>query len=147
VLGLQAILFYIPSLIWRILNWQSGIAVKGIIQMCEDVGNMQVEKRKSSVAIVASHLSDSLKIQQSLGRKNLLSPLLINGTYLTILYLLVKFVYLCQVLIQFIILNSFLGTSYTFYGFEILRDLAYGREWQESGHFPRYVIFKFDLFI
>lgn len=97
--GLQAILFYLPSLIWRILNWQSGVAVKGIylpikpfyyhyppnclspclynnglvsgiIQMCEDVGNMQIDKRKSSVEVVASHLSDSLKIQQNLGRKS-----------------------------------------------------------------------------
>ncbi|KAI6183067.1 Innexin [Aphelenchoides bicaudatus] len=145
ILGLQAILFYLPSLIWRILNWQSGISVKGIIQMCEDVGNMQVEKRKSSVEVVASHLSDSLKIQQNLGRKNIFSPLLIHGTYLTILYLLVKFVYLCQVLSQFLILNSFLGTNYNFYGFEILRDLVYGKEWQESGHFPRVTMCDFEV--
>ncbi|KAI6207728.1 Innexin [Aphelenchoides besseyi] len=145
VLGLQAILFYLPSLIWRILNWQSGIAVKGIIQMCEDVGNMQVEKRKSSVEVVASHLSDSLKIQQNLGRKNLFSPLLVHGTYLTILYLLVKFVYLIQVVTQFVILNSFLGTNYTFYGFEVLRDLLSGLEWQESGHFPRVTMCDFEV--
>jgi hypothetical protein len=38
--------------------------------MCEDVGNMQVDKRKSSVEVVASHLSDSLRIQRNLGRKS-----------------------------------------------------------------------------
>lgn len=47
-----------------------------------------------------------------------------------------------QVFLQFYILNSFLGTNYTFWGFEILRDLAYGREWQESGHFPRFFFFS-----
>ncbi|KAI6225945.1 Innexin [Aphelenchoides besseyi] len=145
VLGLQAVMFYLPSLIWRILNWQSGIAVKGIIQMCEDVGNMQVDKRRSSVEVVAAHLSDSLRIQQNLGRKNLFAPLLVHGTYLTILYLLVKFVYLIQVITQFVILNNFLGTNYTFYGFEVLRDLLSGLEWQESGHFPRVTMCDFEV--
>uniref|UniRef100_A0A915DGQ5 Innexin n=1 Tax=Ditylenchus dipsaci TaxID=166011 RepID=A0A915DGQ5_9BILA len=116
VLGIQGILFYLPSLIWRILNWQSGVAVKGIIQMCEDVGNMQVDKRKSSVEVVATHLRDSLKVQRNLARRFILSPLLARGSYLTILYLLVKFVYLAQVLMQFVILNNFLGTNYTFWG-------------------------------
>lgn len=50
----------------------------------------------------------------------------------------VKFIYLLQAVTQFVLLNSFLGTDYTFWGFEILRDLANGREWQESGHFPRF---------
>ncbi|KAI6241288.1 Innexin [Aphelenchoides fujianensis] len=76
VLGLQAILFYLPSLIWRILNWQSGISVKGH-------HSDQVDKRKSSVEVVATHLSDSLKIQQNLGRKNLFAPLFSRGSYLS----------------------------------------------------------------
>jgi hypothetical protein len=109
VLGIQAILFYLPSLLWRILNWQSGVAVKGIMQMCEDVSNMQVEKRKTSVDVVASHIRDSLKIQRELGKKTVFSSLLRRGQYLTLLYLFVKGVYLIQVLFQFYILNQFLG--------------------------------------
>jgi hypothetical protein len=44
----------------------AGVAVKGIIQMCEDVGNMQVDKRKGSVEVVATHIRDSLRMQQQL---------------------------------------------------------------------------------
>ncbi|KAI1730851.1 innexin domain-containing protein [Ditylenchus destructor] len=145
VLGIQGILFYLPSLLWRILNWQSGVAVKGIIQMCEDVGNMAIEKRKNSVDVVATHLRDSLRTQRNLSRRYILSPLLARGSYLTTLYLIVKVLYLMQVLMQFVVLNAFLGTNYTFWGFEILRDLAYGREWQESGHFPRVTMCDFDI--
>ncbi|CAD5210451.1 unnamed protein product [Bursaphelenchus xylophilus] len=145
VLGLQAILFYLPALVWRIFNWQSGISVKGIIQMCDDVGNMQVDKRKASVEVVAAHLVDSLKMQQNLTGKNVFSFLLNKSTYLTTLYLFVKTLYLIQVFSQFLILNRFLGTDYTFYGFEILRDLAYGVEWQESGHFPRVTMCDFEV--
>uniref|UniRef100_A0A914EMS8 Innexin n=1 Tax=Acrobeloides nanus TaxID=290746 RepID=A0A914EMS8_9BILA len=145
VLGLQGILFYLPSLIWRILNWQSGVAVKGIVQMCQDVGNMNVEKRKSSVEVVAIHLRDSLRTQQQLLKRNIFGTLLRRGSFLNVLYILVKFIYLAQVLTQFVILNRFLGTSYTLWGFDILRDLAYGREWQESGHFPRVTMCDFEV--
>jgi hypothetical protein len=52
LLGLQGLLFYAPSLVWRVFNWQSGVAVKAIIQMCQDVGNMQVDKRKGSMEVL-----------------------------------------------------------------------------------------------
>ncbi|KAL3082944.1 hypothetical protein niasHS_010746 [Heterodera schachtii] len=145
VLGLQGILFYFPSLVWRIFNWQSGVAVKGIIQMCEDVGNMQVDKRMGSVEVVATHIRDSLKMQQSLSNGFLLSGLFRRGTYLNWLYLAIKMLYLIQVVFQFVLLNNFLGSSYSFWGFEILRDLAQGHEWQESGHFPRVTMCDFEV--
>lgn len=53
--------------------------------------------------------------------------------------------YLAQVISQFFVLNTFLGTTYTFWGFEILRDLAMGHEWQESGHFPRVTMCDFEV--
>ncbi|PJF38177.1 MAG: hypothetical protein CUN55_18340, partial [Phototrophicales bacterium] len=61
-----------------------------------------------------------------------------SGNYVSTLYIFIKLLYFLQVVAQFLILNQFLGTQYTFWGFEILRDLAQGREWKESGHFPRY---------
>jgi hypothetical protein len=117
--------------------------VKGIVNMSQDVQNMQIDKRKESVAVVAAHIHDALETQRKLGSRSRFLGLLFYGkhygSYITGLYLVVKLLYLLQVISQFFILNSFLGTSYTFWGFEILRDLAYGREWQESGHFPRFV--------
>ncbi|KAL7073571.1 hypothetical protein ACQ4LE_007084 [Meloidogyne hapla] len=145
VLGLQGMLFYLPSLVWRIFNWQSGVAVKGIIQMCEDVGNMQVDKRKGSVEIAATHIRDSLRMQQQFSKGFVFAGLFRRGTYLNCLYLLVKVLYLLQIVCQFVILNNFLGSSYTFWGFEILRDLAMGLEWHESGHFPRVTMCDFEV--
>jgi hypothetical protein len=145
VLGIQGILFYLPSLIWRILNWQSGIAVKSIVNMCDDVGNMQIDKRKNSVEVVATHLRDSLRVQQNILKNTPVSFLTRRGSYLNLLYLFIKFVYVIQCAFQFIILNRFLSTNYTFWGFEILRDLAYGREWEESGHFPRVTMCDFEV--
>lgn len=145
ILGLQGILFYLPCLLWRLLNWQSGIAVKGIVNMSQDVHNMQTEKRNESVTVVATHLYDSLKTQRNLARRGPWTLLLQKGTYLTVLYLFIKMVYLIQAITQFVLLNKFLGTGYTFWGFEILRDLMSGREWEESGHFPRVTMCDFDV--
>lgn len=145
MLGIQGILFYLPSLLWRILNWQSGVAVKSIVQMCDDVGNMQIDKRKNSVEVVATHLRDSLRTQQNILKKTPVSFLTRRGSYLNLLYLVIKFIYVIQCAFQFVILNRFLSTNYTFWGFEILRDLAYGREWEESGHFPRVTMCDFEV--
>ncbi|GMS90694.1 hypothetical protein PENTCL1PPCAC_12869, partial [Pristionchus entomophagus] len=66
-------------------------------------------------------------------------------SYLTILYLSIKVFYLVQVFMQFIILNRFLSTKYTFWRFGILRDIFSGREWEESGHFPRVTMCDFEV--
>uniref|UniRef100_A0A158PB08 Innexin n=1 Tax=Angiostrongylus cantonensis TaxID=6313 RepID=A0A158PB08_ANGCA len=42
-----------------------------------------------------------------------------------------------NLLLQFFLLNHFLGTAYTFWGAGILFDMIRGRQWQNSGHFPR----------
>lgn len=149
VLALQAVLFYMPCLIWRLLNWQSGITVKGVVNMAQDVQNMQIDKRKESVSVVAAHIHDALDSQRKLSSSSRFLGMLLYGkhygSYVTGLYLFVKFLYFIQVICQFLILNSFLGTNYTFWGFEILRDLAYGREWEESGHFPRVTMCDFEV--
>ncbi|CAD6194791.1 unnamed protein product [Caenorhabditis auriculariae] len=145
ILGIQAILFGIPALFWRLTNWQSGIAVKSIIRMARDTSNMNVDRRHESVGIVAAHVHDSLRIQSQLYQTSSWCSFMYRGNYLTMLYLFVKFLYFLQVLLQFVILNNFLTTSYTFWGFGILNDLIHGREWEESGHFPRVTLCDFEV--
>ncbi len=60
-----------------------------------------------------------------------------NGIYVTTLYLIVKILFIVNLVVQFVILNWFLGPKYVWWGYEILRDLLYGIEWETSGHFPR----------
>lgn len=68
-----------------------------------------------------------------------------KGIYLTALYLFTKLLYVGNVVLQFVILNAFLGPQYTFWGFGILNDIFNGREWQESGHFPRVTLCDFNV--
>lgn len=50
--------------------------MKGIVTMSQDVSNMQTEKRNDSVAVVSSHIYDSLKTQQKLSRRGLIAAIL-----------------------------------------------------------------------
>ncbi|VDD74103.1 unnamed protein product [Mesocestoides corti] len=60
-----------------------------------------------------------------------------SGTYLTFLYFFVKFLYVVNAVGQIYLMECFVGSKVTFYGAAVLADLIAGRDWQQSGHFPR----------
>jgi hypothetical protein len=59
------------------------------------------------------------------------------GSYLTIVYLIVKVAYFANAIGQLFLLNAFLGTDYHLYGFDVLRRMFRGEEWTTSSRFPR----------
>lgn len=67
------------------------------------------------------------------------------GSYVTCLYVFIKLLYLANVVSQIFLLNVFLGTDNVFYGFHILKDLLNGREWDNSGNFPRVTMCDFAV--
>uniref|UniRef100_A0A1I8F148 Innexin n=1 Tax=Macrostomum lignano TaxID=282301 RepID=A0A1I8F148_9PLAT len=45
--------------------------------------------------------------------------------------------YLLNVFGQLYLMEKFVGTTYTFFGFQVLRDLFHGVQWYQSSNFPR----------
>ena len=66
------------------------------------------------------------------------------GNYLVVLYFFVKVLYLLNIFGQIYMMERFIGTNYTFYGVQVLHDLTEGREWDQSGHFPRVTFCDFQ---
>ncbi|KAL5972208.1 Innexin unc-9 [Taenia solium] len=60
-----------------------------------------------------------------------------SGNFLTTLYCLVKCLYVVNAVGQIYLMERFVGARVTFYGAAVLADLVRGRDWQQSGHFPR----------
>ncbi|VDL19152.1 unnamed protein product [Hymenolepis diminuta] len=60
-----------------------------------------------------------------------------SGNFLTTFYCLVKCLYLINAVGQIYLMERFVGARVTFYGAAVLADLIRGRDWQQSGHFPR----------
>ncbi|VDO60799.1 unnamed protein product [Heligmosomoides polygyrus] len=68
ILGLQAILFYLPALFWRLFNWQSGVAVKSLVTMARETTDMQPERKREAVSVVGAHIFDSLRVQRKISQ-------------------------------------------------------------------------------
>jgi len=90
---------------------------------------------------LAQHVRDVMDFRRDgqYQQSNALTRAMSNsrGVYVTVLYLSVKFLWIINVILQFFLLNAFLGPEYNFWGYGVLRDLAAGRQWETSGAFPR----------
>ncbi|THD29014.1 Innexin [Fasciola hepatica] len=67
-----------------------------------------------------------------------------QGNFLVRLHTFVKLLYLVNTIGQIYLLEYYTGVEYNFYGIRVLYDLARGRQWEESGHFPRVTFCDFE---
>ncbi|KAK5977258.1 Innexin [Trichostrongylus colubriformis] len=117
VLALQAIMFYLPNWIWKTLHQQSEDARK--------LRTITGGDRKKEVGKLALYLEECLEFQNERRSPYRLFCFRFGrglGSYVSMLYLFVKFLYLVNIFTQFYILNSFLGSDYTFWGFQVSSD-------------------------
>lgn len=124
-----------------------GIDVQGLTQMACDARMMDSDARTATVQTIAGHMEDALEIQREVTDRDGCSSCLGRrfGGYVTCLYIFIKVLYVVNVIGQIFLLNTFLGTNNLFYGFHILVDLLQGREWEESGNFPRVTMCDFEV--
>ncbi|VDK47470.1 unnamed protein product [Anisakis simplex] len=161
---LQAFMFAAPLYFWRVNSSKTGINVKGVLNSAASVKKkFDRGSRIAQVHIAADHLQEALDMQRELKGIHSFASFAPfrepqyhrgfdclrfgkrNGVYLVALYLFTKLLYVLNVLMQFVILNAFLGPQYTFWGAGILSDIWNGKEWNESGHFPRVTMCDFDV--
>ncbi|KAE9415383.1 hypothetical protein Angca_003690 [Angiostrongylus cantonensis] len=148
VLALQAIMFYLPNWIWKTLHQQSGIDLGTAIEDARKLRQIVGADRKKEVGKLAAYLEECLEFHSERRTACRLFCFRFGrglGSYVSMLYLFVKFLYLLNIFTQFYILNSFLGSEYTFWGFQTFRDLWNGREWLDSGVFPRVTLCDFKI--
>ncbi|XP_003369331.1 innexin unc-9 protein [Trichinella spiralis] len=86
---------------------------------------MDSESRRKALETIACHVEEALKV--------------------TCLYLCIKLLFLINIVGQIFLLNLFLGSTDTLFGFHILSDLLHNREWDESGNFPRVTMCDFEV--
>lgn len=118
------------------LSFRLGISVKALVNAAADVGNYDKVNCEKNTQLVARHIQDSLDIQRDLkpaGRCGIGCYGKRYGSYVSWLYVIVKLLFIVNVVSQFFILNSFIGSQYSFWGVDILRDIINGRSWEESG--------------
>lgn len=99
--------------------------------MAADDRNIEPQNRIHTVDILSRHIDDALRYQRDFGTKEKSIYLWafirigkLYGAYVTILYCVVKILYLVNVIGQFVLLNRFLETAdYPFFGAHVVWDL------------------------
>ena len=156
MLLLQALLFYCPCLIWRLLNDRSGIDVNNVVDAALTAHNaMHSETRDKTVKYIARHYDRYLGNRKKLGGNKFMKVVKLcltkvmcgrrYGNYLTFLYLVVKVFYMANAIGQLFLLNAFIGDGYSVYGFDVMHDLATGTDWRASRRFPRVTMCAFTV--
>ncbi|PAA78026.1 hypothetical protein BOX15_Mlig018106g3 [Macrostomum lignano] len=155
VLGLQAICFYLPRVLWELLSrYNAGTDIQHLVQTANDAVQADGEKHEKLVQHITRRLCQLL----SQGRKRPAGGTLSNwrkfrlmletcfifpsarlGNWLIVTYLLIKLLCLTNGILQLWIMHAFLGfnTTYFAFGYQLLHDLSSGRGWQNTMLFPR----------
>uniref|UniRef100_A0A1I8I373 Innexin n=1 Tax=Macrostomum lignano TaxID=282301 RepID=A0A1I8I373_9PLAT len=149
VLAVQALMFYLPCLIWRLFMNYSGFNLRKILQMATDANVVIPEALNKNVRFMARYMEGCIYRQREYRRgvgvrlKHCLSKCSClccgkrYGNFLVVLYFFIKVLYLLNVFGQLYIMEKFIGTTYTFFGFRVLLDIVHGIKWYQSSNFPR----------
>uniref|UniRef100_A0A7E4UNG9 Innexin n=1 Tax=Panagrellus redivivus TaxID=6233 RepID=A0A7E4UNG9_PANRE len=142
VLALQALLFYLPVVLWRSVYNAVGFKVRAICETCSIKSNMDPADRAKNISVVARFLIFDHDVTATLGSK---IKAKLEGQLVVTTYLLVKFLYALNAVFQFLIVKWMLGNDSLFWGWNVLQDLIAGKEWPQSGNFPRVTMCDFAV--
>ncbi|GMT35401.1 hypothetical protein PFISCL1PPCAC_26698, partial [Pristionchus fissidentatus] len=148
VLALQAIMFYVPNWLWKTLNKQTGVDIECAVEDARKLRTLGCDARKKEAEKLADYMEEALgmKSEHTKYHRFLCFRFGNNlGSYVTGLYIATKIGYLTNLIIQLLLLDKFLGTGNLFWGFNMIGDLLSGREWLESGIFPRVTLCDFGV--
>ena len=126
-------------MIWETFARQGGFNIKRIVQTIRNKPNAD-----KGVEFAKNSLKSYLDTQNSL-RGRICCGIRCPEFYLgyTLMYFVVKLLYVINTLTQFFLLNAFLSFNFTGYGPEGVDKLLSGENWLDSPRFPRVTMCDF----
>jgi len=159
ILLIQAVMFYIPTLIWHGLNGKAGIDADNILAVAATLSRADTaETHDHKLRLLVKHIDRFLGTRQerevhgcgvfcvlrvlscaTCGRR--------LGSYLLVLFIVSKLLYILNVIGQLFLLNVILNTKYSTFGVNMISDLAGQRDWTEDSYvaFPRVTFCDFRI--
>ena len=156
ILLCQAMLCYLPSIIWRAFSRRSGINIAAIMDSAiAGQRTSYADIREKTVRYMVNQVDRYLmarlergrgcwsRIKSTAARYCCLVYGKFSGNYLTVGYMIVKLLYVVNSVGQLFMLDAFLGTDYHVYGFEVIRRFVTRDDWTRSERFPRVTLCDF----
>ncbi|KAH3887080.1 hypothetical protein DPMN_011095 [Dreissena polymorpha] len=150
-------LFKLPNVIWVLLHAYGGLSLSGLVKSVAEINEIDPKDRENVISNLGSQIDRWLEVQKLYKRNSCINAISAisryfvclcnkrNGTFLTGLYLFTKLVYAGSVIGQFFVLNAFMATNYTMYGYEVLNSLLSKRPWRDSPRFPTVTFCDFEI--
>jgi len=145
-------------MLWRTLNSRAGVDVDNVVGAAEIFQDAQkAEEREKTLVDMTKQMDRFLKSKKPVDASCTLSITSCmsriccpscgrrHGNYLTVTYLIIKVLYIINVISQIFILNGFIGRDYHLYGIEVLGAVFSGRDWRDSPRFPRVTMCDFFI--
>ena len=159
MLLLQALMCYIPSLVWAMNNSRPGLDMNRMVLLLSGMESINPEIRDKSIKFICRHFDRALAYQREYRKskfrqclqsmaKHICFPIgRIYGNYLTTLYIFVKLLYIGNSFLQLYLMNVFLSNdthSFYFYGIQALIDV-YHKQQPDTRLFPRITLCDFKI--
>uniref|UniRef100_A0A1I8FA97 Innexin n=1 Tax=Macrostomum lignano TaxID=282301 RepID=A0A1I8FA97_9PLAT len=141
-------MFHLPAVIWKLMNWQSGVQIKTLVGMAVNCVDDSQEKREDKIKKLAWYFRTAIEkkipkavrlLLQSEEGAHPVSPHWQSSLrrYLINVYIVIKLLSSCSTVSS--------APDYDFYGLGVLRDLWNNHDWRHSGHFPRVTLCDFNV--
>ena len=142
---------------WHGLNQRGGVDADNILQSATtfEVAS-KVEKKGKTLQIMVNQMNRFLGSRVTPGKVRLRRPkeMIKNsggcfgkrvGSYLMVLYMVSKLLYIANIIGQLFVLNYVFRTSYHSFGADFIRDALSRRPWIDNTHFPRVTFCDFPV--
>ena len=150
ILLVQAVLFYFPCQLWRAFNSKAGIDADNILDAAQTFYKAEkIDRRERTLRLITNQVQRFLARPTAknsgglYGCQSLLANTLCIvcgkrlGNYLTLLFLSVKVVYICNAFGQLFLLNSILRTDYNLFGIDMFSTAVHERSFLNATVFPK----------
>jgi hypothetical protein len=156
ILSLMSLLFYVPFLVWRFMARPSCFSAKTVMKLFGTMDASNSDSRDRTMRNVVKLIDRAIDFNRDyydysfIGRfrrscSRCFLPNNHSGTYVSMLYMCTKLLYVINVCGQFFMLNAFMGPKFNLYGFHVIHDLWRGKDFWESERFPRVTMCDFSI--
>lgn len=154
ILVFQALMFYLPRMVWKRFGGYSFINIKKMLNMANDATYLTATERDKSLDDIVSYLHKYIKIRNTVSsphhkmevvKEKMARFGLHYGNYLVFLFMVVSFLYIMSAVMQIIFVDVFLGNDFKNLGFEFLNMIFRGQKFEDLNRFPRVTFCDLDV--
>ncbi|CAC5373459.1 inx [Mytilus coruscus] len=151
---LQALLFYMPRMVWKRFGGGSYINVKQILRRADEAVFMTHSERDEALNDIVMYLDKYIKVRNCISspykkmekvKTKMANAGVHYGNYLCFLFMVTSFLYLANAVAQIILVDAFLGNDFKTLGFHFLKSLFSGKSFEDHLRFPRVTFCDLDV--